>query len=358
MQAAKEQLDAWHCQMPAAMTSSRARVPARRPRVAMIPVPSVSDWKTQGDPQLQLLAQSIEAEGWDVVAVPRRHDQPDMRALKALEPSVVHLHWPQSLLEFSDAEILASATGRPALVRYAHRRVDAMSEGLKRLDVPVVWQMHDTVSHRFRATVTEHLHDYLQRAIYALSDGLVLHEESCLAPVAELFGDAKPYAVSRLGDYSFACGPACDREEARSRLGVPSKPLVFAYVGTHRRERDPRAVLDAFLQHAPRDSVMLLAGDGMTASVDSGDWSSSDAVASVRPSQIRDVFCAADFVVDDAERCLTSDVVRTAMSYSRPVLVRSFWRCARHGARRFCQDRRRSRGHRSRNHQGVCVDER
>ena len=37
---------------------------------------------------------------------------------------------------------------------------------------------------------------------------------------------------------------------------------------------------------------------------------------------VRDVYCASDFVLNDAAEYLTSAVVRTAMEYARPVIAR------------------------------------
>ena len=69
---------------------------------------------------------------------------------------------------------------------------------------------------------------------------------------------------------------------------------------------------------------MLLAGGGMKGFAAPGDGSRLVEYGFVAPSLLRDIFCAADFVINDAERYLTSAVIRTAMSYSRPVLVRPF----------------------------------
>ncbi len=318
---AKDRLDEWNRQMPVAMRLSRAGASTRRPRVAMLPVPSITDVQTRDDPHLQLLAQAIEAEGWDVIAVPFRRHQLDFRALQALEPDVLHLHYPQRLLRFSAADILLSLRASGPLPRHAQRPIDALAEVFRRLEIPIVWQIHDLITQRSRL---RSLDESLQRMVYAHCDGLILHEESCFAAITDFFGAAKPFVVSRLGDYSFEYGRACERQEARLRLGLGARSLVFAHVSTPQHQSDPTEILKAFRRQALGDAVILLAGQGMTGFARTGDGGRVVEYGRTTPSCMRDVFCAADFVVDSADQRMTSRIVRTAMSYSRPVLARAY----------------------------------
>lgn len=51
--------------------------------------------------------------------------------------------------------------------------------------------------------------------------------------------------------------------EARSRLGIPPNSVVVLYAGKFVSEKQPTALLDAFLEIAPPGSHLLMVGDGM-----------------------------------------------------------------------------------------------
>lgn len=273
-------------------------------------------------PLLSLITQSIVAQGWAVAS---------MTAAQIIAPStfaatklsLLHLHWPSAFFYFTRPGLDRVFPINHLLARKATARIDRWAEQMRSIKLPLVWEVHDLVSHHWLdkgpfADVDRHLH----RTVYALSSAIIVHEASCLPPIFAFYGSAKPYAVAHLGDYASIHGAPRNKGEARALLGIDSTGKVLAYVGTARRNRNPRATIAAFRQVAGPDDRLIVAGrvvGRFTGNVHDNRIIIFDGP---QPNErIRDIFCAADFVVNDAQRYLTSAVLRTAMSYGVPVIA-------------------------------------
>jgi glycosyltransferase involved in cell wall biosynthesis len=164
----------------------------------------------------------------------------------------------------------------------------------------------------------------MHERLYEACDRVIIHEDSSFEAVQAYYGMKKPYAVMPIGPLSDQ--PGVDKGVARQRLGLPADGTVFAYIGTARPNRNPRKAVESFLRLGSGDSLIVVASKGSSAYL-RGMPRNARVVSMDRflsAMDMRDVYCAADFVINDAEEYLTSGVVRSAMSYAIPVIARAY----------------------------------
>lgn len=273
-------------------------------------------------PLLSLMVQSIAAQGWSVAQVTAAQiTKPSLFATADI--ALLHLHWPSSFFHYTRRGMERVFPFNHFLARQAMTRIDRWAEQMRSTQLPLIWEVHDLVSHHWLnkgpfAAVDEHLH----RTVYALSSAILVHEASCLPPVFAFYGSSKPYMVAHLGDYAVIHGTLRDKGAARAQLGIDHTSRVLAYVGTARRNRNPRATIAAFCAVAGPNDRLIVAGRVVGKFAGGIHDSRIIVLDGLQTNErLRDIFCAADFVINDAQRYLTSAVLRTAMSYGVPVIA-------------------------------------
>ena len=330
-----------------------------RIRIGMLPYPQRGDWwEEPANPHLFKIVDELTLLGWEVVPVERE----DILGSRLSEKNIrlLLVHWPSALFDlhcFSSTGVFLSFScymqqlvrpfnvigGRainfmlrvaPWIFQGLHetcvymqskRRIGKAIKALEASGVPVVWEQHDLWSHDFtNGGPMLNLDRQLRTGLFRSSKAIILHEQSCLAPIVQAFGSHPRYAIAPLGPYFY--GVNVSKSEARRRLGIPATARVISHVGSARPNRNPRLTFESFLKVAGEEDRLLIAGMGTRAYLPER---LSDPRVTVLgelqpPQTMRDIFCAADFVVNDAECYLTSAVVRAAMGYGVPVIARPF----------------------------------
>lgn len=315
----------------------------------MYPSPLLADkWHKEANPLVKLLAEAIGQAGWEVVPL-TLDDMLYPQRLLQKEISVLHLHWPDPILnrlirlKFFDRTPASKPIGRMLRriedavktryplpqVCFAQSPLSQISnwvDALQRTQIPLVWEIHDLISHAtgsrdFFSVASKRLF----QNIYQLARGVIIHELSCQRPVFETYQPEKPFVVAKLGDYAEVYGPPRTRLEARASLNLGRYERVLAYVGTARKNRNPAGAVQVFRQIAgPRD-LLVVAGQRVSRYAKEAQSPRVMVIDKLVPKEmLRDIFCAADFIVNDAQNYLTSAVVRTAMSYGVPVIAYPF----------------------------------
>lgn len=109
--------------------------------------------------------------------------------------------------------------------------------------------------------------------------------------------------------------------------------LLFGWVAAHRRasglgfslagRESLLPLVDEVRAHGPHCALLVVAGVGMGGHTRRCDGLPVREYGSVSDRTLRDLMCAADYVVEN-ERRLTSGMLRTAMSYSTPVVAHKY----------------------------------
>ncbi len=284
-----------------------------------------SQWLKSGNGFFRQFNGMLRARGHTVTGL----SVPALLQPATLQVDIVHVNWTELLarqLYFNQRWIRLTARAAPgigraaaALLRTAVRR---RLQPLFRLH-PVVYQVHDLSSNWLKPPAAHRLDRAVKAVLLSGADGWVVHEDSCLPEI-----DCPPpsaIATCRLGSFDLFHGPAITRIEARRSLGLPeARGRVFAYAGLSSPRRNPRDLVAAFAQ-LPADHHLLIA------SSNARDFLPAELPANVRlftgfleNAFLRDLFCAADWLVMPGRNYLTSAVVRTALSYHCPIICVRF----------------------------------
>ena len=130
--------------------------------------------------------------------------------------------------------------------------------------------------------------------------------------------------MAYLGDYADFHGEKIGKKEARENLGLKDCNNIISYIGTVRKNRNPSETVDSFLKIADRNDVLIVAGLGTGKYVKNKRENIIIYDGLIPNKQFRDIFCASDFIINDGRKYMTSAIVRTAMSYGVPVIVRHY----------------------------------
>lgn len=326
-------------------------------KIGMIPYGSGDEWETNGNPHLMRIVESLNKLGWEVFGlVSDDFKTPNRLAEKGID--IILIHWPSCVFDV-DGFSAHTLLGKCVLeiqsrvprdlnsvyyrlhkiihelslqtvnwlhnlyINYSAEQIcNSIIKNITASRLPVIWEIHDLGSHHIsnRLSMAEVEHKFLWK-LYQVCSGIVIHESSCVEPVTQKYGSCRPYVVAELGTYFY--GKPVDKGEARQRLGIASSGKVFAYIGTARPNRNPLNAIISFGRVAGSEDKLVVASTGLGPYIPQELFDSRITVINryLFPEELRDVFCSADFVINDGEQYLTSAVVRTAMGYGVPVIA-------------------------------------
>ena len=232
---------------------------------------------------------------------------------------IVHLHWPDGVLN-SGGAIIAAARVAYLVAQLAYAR----ARGAK-----IVWTVHNLQAHH---TAHPRIERALWRAFVPLVDAAVSLSRSGLELARERFPAlaGKAQFVMPHGHYRSCYKNECSPSEARARLSLPPGKPVIAFVGQIKPYKNVPALLRAFVDQ-PAETIpasLLIAGKP-------GDAALADeltALAGSHPKvvlrfghiaddEMQVVLNACDLTVFPYREILNSGSAILALSFNRPVLV-------------------------------------
>jgi glycosyltransferase involved in cell wall biosynthesis len=325
--------------------------------IGMCPGGGASLWDREANPHLHRLSDEFLKNQAVVKTITQRDLVFPFRSKMLRDIDILYFHWAPSVYDTSRyqhlgiSDVLHQRIKRIPKVRSAYKgflhcykslnnsiirkwvterayaEIDDWCRNLRELSLPIVWHQHDLLSHNLKDmdSFLSDIDRYLHRSLYDLSSGIVVHEESCVKPIFDFYGSPKPYAVGYMG--RFNTNEAVDKQVARSRLHIGQEKIVLLYSGTSRRNRNPRVVIQAFhaLKKKNSNLELLIASRGCWKYIKTLDTKGIHIVERyLAPAEMRDYFCAADYLVSDAEQYLTSAVIRSCMQYGLPVISNTF----------------------------------
>jgi hypothetical protein len=271
-------------------------------QLLMYPLP-LPGAQNGADPFLTKVAEACRGAGLVVQPITRGRSE---------ETATCFVHWPHY---WSRGSTLAYSLGlgQPFARKLSNKRT--------------IWDIHDLVDHRTSSTVGRSMLIRYYRRLYLEADSVIVHERSAIEPLNEFFGtrETDPI-VARFGPYDVFHGTEVGKEAARTSLHLPLTPQTFLLFGTDRENRRHDRVVSAFLENSNTDQYLCVAGgnDGANKTAAQSHPRIRFFGSHLKNETVRDLFCAADFVVEHGVGQLTSGVVRTAISYGTPVISRDF----------------------------------
>jgi hypothetical protein len=248
----------------------------------MYPLPS-PDSDAGADPFLTKFAESCRNA--NIIVDP-------LGAEDSVKPSVCFVHWPHHWNRRSTL-LYSLGIGQPFAANISNKRT--------------IWDVHDLVDHRTQNNVKRSLIVRYYKRMYQEADVVVVHEKSAIDPLNEYFGhrQVEP-VVAQFGSFDVFHGREVLRESACVSQKLPTDAQIFLLFGTDRENRRHEQVIAAFLRRSKSNQYLCVAG---------GNHGDSTVSVKDHPrvrffgsylenSVVRDLFCAADFVIEHGVRQL------------------------------------------------------
>lgn len=232
-------------------------------------------------------------------------------------PAVLHFHWPETAIKVpSGFGALARGLVFLLLIWIAKLRGSR-----------IVWTVHNLHPH-------EQPHPRLERPFWRLFLSLVDGYIALSPGGAEAAKSAFPVLRRRaefivpIGHYRGSYSDSTDREQARTRLGLPPKAPVYAFLGRIRPYKNVPHLVRTFRALADPDARLLVVGqpdtpDSRRAVLDAvGDDPRIHLTLEHVPDDAVQVYLrACDIVVLPFTEILNSSSAILALSFDRPALV-------------------------------------
>jgi beta-1,4-mannosyltransferase len=237
-------------------------------------------------------------------------------ALRCRRPDVFLVQWPETVFDHSLVAGLLVGWGvllSAAILRWRGCRV--------------VWIAHNLQSHERRFPVAE---DRFWLRFCRVVDATVALSHAGLAAAVErhpaLAG--KPGIVAPHGHYRGVYPDTLDREEARRRLGIPSRSRVALFLGRILSYKNVPALVAAFREGAAENDILLVVGRPREAHlareiIDAagGDPRIRTHFGFVPEEDLQTWFRAADLCVLPFREILNSGSAILSLSFDLPVMV-------------------------------------
>ena len=294
-------------------------------RIGMCPDPFFqTEWHKIANPNLVWQAQATEAQGGKIIPLTRAQAQ-HPATWKELNLDVVHYHWPAAAFNFYVARKPVQIVTPHFLVQqWTKFRLGLWEKEVKKYNIPIVWQVHDILSHHavgYNLAADILLH----RAIFSISDGLVLNGLGSLQAVESFYGKVDQYTAFPLGSYYELYGKPIPKTDAKKLLGIENTGKVFSYLGTARPNRNPAATVKAFIETATEDDILIVAGNDIHLYIsEQQDPRIMLFPGVISKEKFHKILCASDFIINDGKKYLTSAILRVAADYFVPVITYSY----------------------------------
>ncbi len=283
-------------------------------RVLMMP-----DYRAD-NPYQELLATALRQEQVNVCfSVGYRRVFPIFRAARDCSSvKVLHLHWVNPYLK-----------GSNWLTRLIYSFKFLIALLLVRLTgTRIVWTIHNRLSHEARFP---RLELWTIRQLVKLADGIIVHHQTSLAELADLYQfDGTRATVIPHGHYRGVYGEAIDPVEARAILGLPLTGKVYLNLGMLRPYKGIEGLLQTWRDHPEVTAAHTLLIAGKPVNEAYGQQLMEQVTNTkgailhlgfVEDHLIPVYFSAADVVILPFENVLTSGSLILAMSYHKPIIA-------------------------------------
>lgn len=275
----------------------------------------------QGNPYQQLLADSIEKTGTQVV-FPQgyRRILPIFRAVQDQQPAVdvLHLHWLEPYL-----------IGNNLFLKLIYALKFLVDIGLTRMTgTRLVWTIHNQMEHDNAYPVLEH---WVRTALLKIADRIIVHNQSALAALSQEYRlDLRKVDIIPHGHYRNTYGEPMDQTQARKQLNLPLEGPIYLHLGALRPYKGIEHLLEVWQANQSHltEASLLIAGctydPAYLQKLQTLITQTDRAIFYphfVEDEQIRLFLSAADFVVLPYTRILTSGSVILAMSFNKPVIA-------------------------------------
>ena len=233
-------------------------------------------------------------------------------------PDILHIHWPDSLLELQTAKRAMISARKFYTILFLARK----------LGVKLIWTVHDLVPHDF-------IYPEIERPFWNWTinqmDGIIALTTKGLLMAQERYPSlrATPSFVIPHGHFRDAYPRVISREHARSSLGIAPTRRVITYFGHIRPYKNIPQLIRAFRAMDDQEAALFICGrvgnrvnceDEIRREAE-GDPRVHLVLRYIEPSEIQVYLAAADLLAFPYSDILNSGSAILALSHDRPILV-------------------------------------
>lgn len=230
---------------------------------------------------------------------------------------ILHVHWPESLLE----------TGSYLSARWSEGKYLFILDFVRRRGTRVVWTVHDLKPHDL---VYPELETRFWAAVLERLDGIIALTQSGLTRAVEGFPrlQSLPAFVIPHGHYRGQYRNDLSRDEARQRLGLAEHSRVITYFGQIRPYKNVPRLIEC-VRRGDDDVVLLVCGRlSKRANLETELRSAAGEDPRIRlllefiaDDDVQQYLIAADLLVFPYKDILNSGSALLGLSFDRPILV-------------------------------------
>jgi glycosyltransferase involved in cell wall biosynthesis len=287
-------------------------------RVLMMP-----DYRPD-NPYQELLANSLKTEGVEV-QFPQGYRRvfPIFRAIttQAQAVDILHLHWLNPYLKGMNP------LGK--LIYCLKFLLDLFL--VQRKGYKIVWTIHNSLPHEAKFPILEL---WTRRFVAKLVDQILIHQACSIPELAALYQfDSGKAVVIPHGNYREIYKTPISQLEARKKLDLPLKGLIYLNLGMLRPYKGVDQLLDVWKNHQEilKEDTLVIAGKAAEDSYGEILKEKASSLSNVvlhnnfiEDNLIHLYFSAADLVVCPFRKILTSGSIILAMSFGKPVIAPRF----------------------------------
>jgi glycosyltransferase involved in cell wall biosynthesis len=194
------------------------------------------------NPYPSLLYEEMQRQGVSVAEF-------DARRLLTSHWDILHIHWPESLLETRNSLALAASAAKFLSLLF----------GIRKRGTKLIWTAHDLKPHDL---VYPKVEPWFWNRSLALVDGVFALSASGLQTVRAAYPrlETVPGFVTPHGHYRGVYPNSVEATEARARLGVPANATVVTFFGQIRPYKNVPQLIDVVRQLSGTDIALFVCG--------------------------------------------------------------------------------------------------
>jgi hypothetical protein len=201
---------------------------------------------------------------------------------------------------------------------YYHKKLIKLFEFYYKEDVKVIFYFHDKESFS-RIAIYQLIDKKLRKYLYYSCHQVLFCERSAQEEIEKEYGYRRSFHISCLGSYKDCFGDLLKKNEIKNKFGIPHDSLVVVSIGTIRKNRNNKAIID-FILHS-KNVFYLGGGLGHQHLRKKRIYSISGYLSNER---VLEFLSCADYVLHSGREYLTSSIVRVAVTYNIPVIAERF----------------------------------
>ena len=191
--------------------------------------------------------------------------------------------------------------------------------------IRTVYTVHNLMGHEERFA---RWNEWVNRRVFRVADAIHVHDEQMREEIERRYGRTRDVYTIPHGNYIGAYPDTCSREEARERLGLDPRGLVFLFMGQLRPYKGVEDLIQAFKSVARTDEILFVAGRAydpgyrtVIQRMARGCAGIKLRLAYVPPEEVQYLMRSADVCVLPYRHVSTSGAAMLAFSFGTPIIA-------------------------------------